>query len=86
MKSISFYSGFALLLVGLGIVYFSRFCLRNHKKLKGKDLEAIKPRFQGIKRSYLTSNFVTMLFVTFLAFAVYLTREILIMMKYSSLA
>jgi hypothetical protein len=73
MSHISLFSNIALSLAGLGIMGFSRFCLRNHKKHREKTLEAIEPRFKGIKQSY-ASKFRIVLLVFLLSFAVTLTK------------
>jgi len=76
MRNISFYGYVALLIVGLGVIYFSRFCLRDCQKLTGKGLEKIDSRFGNIKQKYLWSNTAIVLLASFISLIVYLSNKI----------
>jgi hypothetical protein len=55
-------SNLVLFILGIGVMYFSRFCLRGHQKLTSKDLREIDHRFANVKLSYVLSNVAMFLF------------------------
>lgn len=71
MNGFSAALGVFSLLFGLGIVYLSRFLLRNYPKLTGSELENLKPELEGIHRTYRVLNTVTVLSIGFFCFLIY---------------
>ncbi len=71
MNGFSAALGVFSLLFGLGVVYLSRFLLRNHPKLTGSELESLHSELEGIHRTYRVFNTVTVLSVGFLCFLIY---------------
>jgi hypothetical protein len=57
-----------LLLFACGVIYFSRFILRNYPKVTGADLKNINPKFEGIQYKYIVLYIVTVLPVIFFSF------------------
>jgi hypothetical protein len=71
MNGFSAALGVFSLLFGLGIVYLSRFLLRNYPKLTGSELESLSSELEGMHRTYRVLNTVTVLSVGFLCFLLY---------------
>lgn len=71
MEKISFNVGIALMLSGLGVIYLSRFLLRNHTKLTGVELKKLNPELGDVHQTYYIFNTLTVLSFAFVLFLVY---------------
>ena len=77
MKNSDLYIGVTLLLLSLGINYFSRFLLRNYPKMTGDELKVINSKLEGIHQTHLVLSTITFLSVAFFAFLIYQANPII---------
>ena len=75
MDQISALLNISSLVLGLGVVYASRFLLRRYPKMTGSELESVNSEFEGIHRTYLTFNFVIMFIVSIILFLIYRSNQ-----------
>ena len=76
MENFSDTVSIVFMLSGLGVIYLSRFLLRKYPKVSGNELKSFDPDLEGIHKTYLVLNTVTVGLVAFILFLVYQANPI----------